>query len=235
MADNCGTVVVAGATGRAGRLIVDELLRKKYRVRALLVKQFDPPEPAGFIKEGVELVFADLSSQASLEQVMEGADFVISAIGSKKPFSAAENDRIDNMGNQNLACATKAKGLKHMVVISSIGAGDSWKAVSLLSKIFMGPILKAKTKSEDAIRAIGISYTIIRPGGYADKELSGKIAFGEGGSFSGRITRKQVVQVCVDALTNPEMKNRTLEVVDAQTAQENLHKFLLIHTNIFND
>ncbi|MBN2108318.1 MAG: NmrA family NAD(P)-binding protein, partial [Deltaproteobacteria bacterium] len=31
------TVVVAGATGRAGRLVVQELLKRGYRVRALMV------------------------------------------------------------------------------------------------------------------------------------------------------------------------------------------------------
>ena len=65
-----------------------------------------------------------------LEKAMEGAQYVISAIGSKKPFSGAENDKIDNMGNQNLARAAKAKGLKQIVVISSIGAGNSSDAVS---------------------------------------------------------------------------------------------------------
>jgi len=196
-------------------------------VRAILVQPFDPPQPPGLQKEGVELSYGDLASVESLAKVMEGAHFVISAIGSKKPFSRKENDRIDNMGNQNLAKAAKAKSIQHLVVISSTGVGNSKNAVSLMYRLPMGPILKAKGKSEEFIRAWGIDYTIIRPGGYASEELSGKTVFGEGGNFSGRITRKQIAKVCVDALTNPSMKNRTLEVVDASTVKEELRPFII--------
>jgi len=220
-------VVVAGATGRVGSLIVEELLGRGYQVRALLVKPFDPPQPPGLQKEGVELSYGDLASVESLAKVMEGAHFVISAIGSRKPFSKKENDKIDNMGNQNLAKAAKKKGIQQIVVISSIGVGESRKAVALMSKIFMGPILKAKEKSERFIKTLGIDYTIIRPGGYASRELSGKTVFGEGGNFSGRITRKQIAKVCVDVLTTPSMKNRTLEVVDESTVREKLRPFII--------
>jgi uncharacterized protein YbjT (DUF2867 family) len=91
----------------------------------------------------------------------------------------------------------------------------------------MGPILKAKGKSEEFIRTLGIDYTIIRPGGYAGEALSGKTVFGEGGRFSGRVTREQIAQVCVDALTNPSMKNRTFEVVDASTVKEEKRPFII--------
>ena len=67
---------------------------------------------------------ADLSSLESLERALEGAAFLISAIGSKKPFSAKENNAVDNMGNQNLARTALKKGLQHMMVISSIGTGE---------------------------------------------------------------------------------------------------------------
>ena len=220
MTDNKKIVAVAGATGRAGRLVVKALLNRGFQVRALLIPPFDSPEQPDFKEQGVAMAEADLGSIESLEKAIDGADFIISAIGSKKPFSKKENDAIDNMGNQNLTRAAKAKGLQKIVVISSTGVGDSWKALKLFLKILMGPILKAKEKSEAFIRGFGFDYTIIRPGGYADKELSGKVAFGEGGHFSGRITREQIAEVCVDALTNPAMNNRTFEVVDESTVPE---------------
>ena len=222
-----GTVVVAGATGRAGRCIVEALLKRGYQVRALLVKPFDPPQPPGLQKEGVELHYGDLTSVESLSKVMEGAQFVISALGSKKPFSKKENDKIDNMGNQNLAKAAQAQAIQHVVVISSTGVGNSREAVPFIYRLLMGPILKAKGKSEDFIRALGIDYTIIRPGGYAGEELSGKTVFGEGGHFSGRVTREQIADVCVDALTSSSMKNKTLEAVDESTVKEEKRSFIV--------
>jgi len=227
MADEKKIVVVAGATGRLGRLIVKELLNRGYQVRAVIVKPFDPPEPPGLKQEGVKLAEGDLTSVESLEKVMEGAHFAISAIGSKKPFSKKENEKIDNMGNQNLARAAKAKGLERIVVISSTGVGNSRDVVSFMYRVPMGMILKAKGKAEDFIRSCGTDYTIIRPGGYTDKEVSGEIAFGEGGKFSGRVKREQIARVCVDAIANPAMKNRTFEVVDASTVAEERRPFII--------
>jgi len=217
-------VVVAGATGRTGRLIVEELITKGYFVRAMVRSA---ALASALQREGVELIEGDLTSPASLEKVMEGAHFLISAIGSRKPFSKQENNRVDNMGNQNLARAALSKGIRHMVVISSIGVGNSRYAISFLYRLLMSPVLKMKEISEEFIRTCGINYTIIRPGGLADKELSGKIAFGEGGKISGSVSRKQIARVCVDALTNPSLKNRTLEVVDDSTVKGELKQFIV--------
>lgn len=219
------TVVVAGATGRAGRLIVQELLERGYRVRALMVPPFDTPETSGLM--GVEFVQGELGSVPMLEKAMEGAQFVISAIGSKKPFSARENDKVDNIGNQNLARAAKAQKLKKIVVISSIGAGNSRAAVSLMYRLPMASVLKAKGKSEDFIRSCGIDYTIIRPGGYTEEDISDEIAFGEGGKITGRVKRAQIARVCVDALENPAMNTRTFEVVARAAVKEGREQFLI--------
>jgi len=108
MTNSSKTVAVAGATGRAGRLIVQELLKRGYAVRALVIPPFDPPHPEGFPSEGITFVQTDLTSVNALEKALQGVRYLISAIGSKKPFSKAENDKIDNMGNQNLARAAQA-------------------------------------------------------------------------------------------------------------------------------
>jgi len=47
-----------------------------------------------------------------------------------------------------------------------------------------------KKKSENFIRFCGIAYTIIRPGGYTEKELLDDIVFGEGGKISGLVKRE---------------------------------------------
>ena len=192
--------LVAGATGRAGRLVVKELLNRGYEVRALMVPPFDTSATAGL--EGVEFIEGDLGSVPSLTRAMEGVQYLISALGSKKPFSGKENDKVDNMGNQNLARAAKAMGIRQIVVISSVGAGNSRDAVSCMYKWPMLSVLKAKTRSEEFIQTCGIDYTIIRPGGYTDKEISDEVVFGEGGRITGLVKRSQIARVCVDALEN---------------------------------
>ena len=101
-----------------------------------------------------------------------------------------------------------------MVVISSIGAGNSKEAMTCIFRLMMGQVIKAKSRLEEEIIASGVDYTILRPGGYTNRPQSGKIALGEGGKISGLIQREQVAKVCIDAITEPSMVNRTFEVVD---------------------
>ena len=221
------TVVIAGATGRVGRLVVNEVLARGFNVRAILVPPFDSPDQPEFTEKGVEMVEGDLTSVATLEKAVEGADYLISAIGSRKPFSKKDLDKIDNMGNQNLTRAAKAKGLKRIVVISSNGVGNSRCFISLMHKISMTVILRAKERSEAFIQSLGMDYTLLRPGGYNEKDLSGEAVFGEGGGLSGLIGRGGIAKVCADAITNPAMKNRTLEVMDKVKLKEERDKYII--------
>jgi uncharacterized protein YbjT (DUF2867 family) len=217
-------VVVAGATGRTGRLIVTELLKRGYSVRALVRSAANATIPHN---EDMEIVEADLAAPDSLERALSGATYLISAIGSKKPFSSKENNAVDNMGNQNLAKAALKKGLQHIVVLSSIGAGDSRYAINFLFRLLMAPVLRMKEKSEVFIKNCGIAYTIIRPGGLTDRDVTGDVAFGEGGKISGMVSRYEIARVCVDALSIPSMKNRTFEVIDSSTLKTEHRQFVV--------
>ena len=220
-------VVVAGAAGRAGRLIVKEALERGFRVRALLVRPFDPPRLEGLEGPDLELVEGDFSSMEGLDEALSGADYLISAIGSTRHFSAREFEKIDVRGNRNLARAAREKNLRRMVVISSIGAGDSKDAMKCVFRLLMGQVIRWKTRLEEEIKKSGIDYTIIRPGGYTNRPLSGRIALGEGGKISGLINREQVARVCVDAVADDAMKNRTIEVVDASRVRQELRQHII--------
>jgi uncharacterized protein YbjT (DUF2867 family) len=225
--DEKQTVVIAGATGRVGRLVVNEVLARGFNVRAILIPPFDSPDQPEFTEKKVEMVEGDLTSVDALEKAVEGADYLISVIGSKKPFSKKENDKIDNMGNQNLTRAAKAKGLKRVVIVSSNGVGNSRWAINLMHKLSMNRILRAKEKSEAFIQSCGMEYTLLRPGGYNEKDLSGEIVFGEGGGLSGLIGRGGIAKTCADAITNPVMKNRTLEVMDKAKLKDERDKYII--------
>jgi uncharacterized protein YbjT (DUF2867 family) len=224
--DKKQTVVIAGATGRVGRLVVNEVLARGFNARAILIPPFDSPDQPEFTEKKVEMVEGDLTSVEALEKAVEGADYLISVIGSKKPFSKKENDKIDNMGNQNLTRAAKAKGLKRVVIVSSNGVGNSRWAINLMHKLSMNRILRAKEKSEAFIQSYGMEYTLLRPGGYNEKDLSGEIVFGEGGGLSGLIGRGGIAKTCADAITNPAMKNRTFEVMDKAKLKDERDKYI---------
>jgi uncharacterized protein YbjT (DUF2867 family) len=61
-------ILVTGATGRVGRLVVDELVRAGVQVRALTRRPEDAALPGG-----VEVVAGDFTDPASLEPALDGA------------------------------------------------------------------------------------------------------------------------------------------------------------------
>lgn len=78
-----GAVLVTGATGRVGRLVVDELLRAGVPVRALTRR----PEQAA-LPAGAEVVVGDLTAPSSLDAALKGAEAVF-LVWTAAPAAAA--------------------------------------------------------------------------------------------------------------------------------------------------
>jgi len=69
------------------------------------------------------------------------------------------------------------------------------------------------------VRASGVPYTIVRPGGLINKPSNETvIVLQQGDTVTGLIPRADVAVVLVQALGHPEAKNRTFEVVSGETA-----------------
>jgi len=72
-------VLVAGATGGVGKLVVGLLLERGYRVRALVR---DEAKARRLLDPAVEMVLGDVRRPETLAPAMVGIKAVISAIGS---------------------------------------------------------------------------------------------------------------------------------------------------------
>ncbi len=212
-------VLVAGATGRTGKLAVQQLATRGYKVRAL-VRDEGKATKAEF-PAGVQVVKGDVRDPASLKAALKGVKFVISAIGAgggPNPTPGNGADDIDNLGVANLAQAARAAKVRHLVLVSS--AATSHYADYPVP--FMRPILAAKFKGETALRASGVSYTIVRPGGLVD-EAGGKAAvdFLQGDTANGRIPRADVATACIEALGRKSALGKTFEIVSGKGAWPN--------------
>src|SRR5690349_23950097 len=75
-------ILVVGATGGTGRLIVGEALARGYDVSALVRS----PDKAKSLK-GAKLIIGDVRDEKALRQALKGQDAVISALGTPaSPF-----------------------------------------------------------------------------------------------------------------------------------------------------
>jgi uncharacterized protein YbjT (DUF2867 family) len=151
MADKISTVLVTGATGTVSTAVLRALKgRPGLRLRALVR---DPAKGPGLQKEGVEVVAGDLEEPDSLPEAFEGVDI----LWLLTPASALE----PSMGSNAVFAAKRAK-VKHIVRNSAIKAGhDAPNRNGRLHALV-----------EEAVKASGIPWTILRPHYYMHNLLS---------------------------------------------------------------
>jgi uncharacterized protein YbjT (DUF2867 family) len=199
-------VLVAGATGQTGRLVVQQLAAEGFTVRALVRDKAKAEE----LGAGVELVQGDVKDPASLAAAFTGVDAVVSAIGARAAKGPDSPEFIDYQGVKNLAEAAARARVGQFVLVSSRSVTQENHP---LNKMF-GDVLKWKLQGENALRASGVPYTIVRPGGLLNGPARQKtVVFSQGDTETGQttITRADVADICVQALRHPEARNRTLE------------------------
>lgn len=130
---------------------------------------------------------------------------------------------VDNLGTCKLIDAAKAAGIKKVVMVSSILTnGRNWgqaKSPGFVVTNAFGNVLDEKIIAENYLRASGLDYTIVRPGGLKAKPPAGELRIsGEDTLNAGEISRDLVADVCVASLTDAKASNKVLEIIeDAET------------------
>ncbi len=135
---------VIGGTGNTGRAVVAALQAKGADFRCLVR---DLGKAAETLGSDVELVQADTADAATIEAGLAGCDKLFLLTG----HSPA-------MGEQQIAAieAAKRAGVKHIVKLSG---GDAVATPDCPSKIG-----QAHWQVEEALKASGVEWTILRPG-----------------------------------------------------------------------
>ena len=205
-AEGKGVVVVAGATGGTGRLVVRHLMMEGYEVRAMVRSLEKGRQMFG---EDVAMVRADVTEPSTLPPLLAGADYVISAIGVSGRGEASPKD-VDYAGSLALINASKAAGIKKFIMVTS--GGVTWWTHPI--NWFSGGVLKWKRKAEQYLRTSGLTHVIVRPnGGLTDKPGNAdKIVFTQNDGLPSSISREDIAIVCVKALAYEEADNKPFEV-----------------------
>ena len=133
-------ILVTGATSAVGKAVIKELLARKVPVRAFVRK---PVDAAKLQAQGMEAFLGDMTKQASVAQVLQGIESVYL-------ITPVAEHLLETEGLW--AQEGKKAGIRHLVKQSEIGADP--QSVS--------PLLQYHGKAEDAIRASGAPYTLLR-------------------------------------------------------------------------
>lgn len=209
-------IVIFGATGRTGRHLVRQALDSGYRVTA-------------FVRDPVKLEVEDNNLQVALGDFLDanavdavlarGADAVICAAGIyQREYKTTLSD-----GTRNILSAMQKHGVRRLLVVSSIGAGDSkgqgaWWVV-LYQRLMLKYVLWDKDRQEQAIRDSGLDWTIVRPPRLFDSdEQNAGVVVWSGGQPKRKlkwgVTRATLAKVVLDALAGKHYIGEAVNISD---------------------
>lgn len=207
-AEGVRKVIVFGATGKLGTEIVRDLREHGDAVTAFVRPSSDRSQLEAL---GVDFAVGDVLDLASVQAAF-AADRFDAAIATVAGLSVPDLDR---QGNINVADAAGASGVRRVILISTVGAGDSRAAAPLISRLALAKILPQKTAAEEHVRASGLDYTIIRPGGLPPGVVpTGRGILSEDPSTMGFIKRPDLARLVVGVLYDDHTIGKTLAAVD---------------------
>lgn len=137
-------IVVTGATGNVGRLLVHALAEAGRRVTAVSRRTAPVDLP-----RGTSHARADLTAPDTLQPALDGAEALFLHDGGAGGHGLDPRAIID---------VTRAAGVRRVVLLSSQGV------VTRPASPSHGGVMRAM---EDAVRESGLAWTILRPGGFA--------------------------------------------------------------------
>lgn len=203
------TVAIAGGHGEIALLLGQLLAERGDTVRGLIR---DPAQEDDLRAVGIEPVICDLESESDVASAVRGADAVVFAAGAGPGSGDARKKTVALGGAVKLVEAAKAEGVSRYLIVSSMGAD---KAPEDGSQGF-GAYLQAKFEADEAVRASGLDYTIVRPGGLTDDPGTGLVSVAER-LERGQIPRADVAAVFVACLDEPETIGKSFDLISGTT------------------
>lgn len=192
-------ILVLGATGRLGRLIVSEAVRRGHEVRAQTRRPGAVEERAG-----VEAVIADPTDAVRMQDIVAGCGAVIFALGvdTRRPTTLFSD------ATRALLPAMTAAGVLRLVAITGVGAGETrghggWLYDRVIFPLFTRNRYADKERQEALIRASDRDWVILRPAPFTEKAGAAPLQFHDRIAPDLRLTgiaREEAARCALDAV-----------------------------------
>jgi uncharacterized protein YbjT (DUF2867 family) len=200
-------ILVLGATGATGQLIVRDAVAIGHSVVALVRAKARSNLP------GAELIEGDPRDEGTLARALDGCDAVVITLGTG--VGLRKVDLLTDATRALVAAMTRT-GVRRMVCISALGVGDSrghggFVFDRLFQPLLLGPAYKDKERQEAAIRASSLDWVVVRPGMLTNDPPRGRVKATAdlAGVNGGKIARADVAQFVVEQLANDTWLKRT--------------------------
>jgi uncharacterized protein YbjT (DUF2867 family) len=193
-------LLVLGATGGTGRLIVQQALARGYDVTALVRS----PDKAHDLK-GAKILVGDARDGGALRNALNGQFAVVSALGTGvSPFKEVT---FLSTATRALVDAMTAEQVSRLVAITGMGAGDSrghggFVFDNLVFPFLLRNVYADKDRQEAIVRQSGLDWVLVRPAILTNKPAGARVqAMTDLSAFhGGSIARSDVASFVLDQM-----------------------------------
>ena len=186
-------IAIFGATGGTGKEIVKQLLTAGHEVTALVRDSSKVKKK----EDKLYLVVGDVLDIHKVEEALAAADAVICTLGN----SSNNPDDVVSQGTDNIIESMKKQGISRLVVVSSMGVGDSIEQVSrsfkMLTKTVLRKSIEDKERQESIVMASELDWVIVRPSGLSNGPATGEYYFGTDKTIEANQISRADVAACV--------------------------------------
>jgi uncharacterized protein YbjT (DUF2867 family) len=201
-------VLVAGGHGQIAQRLLRMLAERGHTGRGMIR---NPDHAPDLERLGATPVVCDLEHDDPRPH-LDGVDAIVFAAGAGPGSGPARKRTVDLGAAVKLIDAAKERGIARYVMVSSIGAHDPAGASAA-----MRPYLEAKAEADEALRASGLDWTIVRPGRLTNDPGTGSVLATRSLGGSGKVPRDDVALVLLECLEAPDTIGALFELFEGDT------------------
>ena len=213
-------ILILGATGRTGRLLLNEAIKRGHRVTVLVGHRSSlRTDPALLeVYEGTPL------NKFTLADAMRGCDAVLSALNISRisdfPWAKLRTSKdFLSLSMHNIIDIAQAQHIRRIIIITAWGVAETKKDIPfwfrwLINKSNIRYPYLDHARQEDMLKLSDINWTVIRPVGLTDseKEKDIKVTLNNTPRPSLFVSRRNVALFMLDVLEK-NLYNRQCPVI----------------------
>lgn len=195
----------AGGSG-VGALMLAHALNERRPVYAVVRK---PDVAKRLTQQGVTVFTGDACNTELVSLACEaaGADAtILSSMGGTQEYFA----------HRTVIDAAEKAGLSRMILVTSLGCGESWRWLSPRAKAAFGQSVREKSLAESWLQTSTLDYAILRPGGLLTGDATGNAQRFQNREVHGFVMRADVAAHAAELANTSELHQQIYSLVDPE-------------------
>jgi putative NADH-flavin reductase len=198
-------ILIIGASQGIGLCLFKQALRAAHEVTALARN----PGRLGIMHKQARVLKGDILDMNDVKEAVRGQDGVCITIGIKPIFKPV---MVFSEGTRNVVNVMKNSGVKKLICVTGIGAGDSkghggFFYDQIFKPLFLKTIYQDKDQQEEIVQASDLEWELVRPGFLTNGLRTGRyrVLTDLSGIKAGKISREDVADYILKEFA--EMRN----------------------------